>query len=61
MLQLTFKEDETLRIGDDITIKTSRPRDRDDYGYSKQVKLEVDAPKHVKLLREELLDTVRKD
>ena len=61
MLKLTFKEDQALHIGDDITIKISRPRDRDDCGYSKHVKLKVDAPKHVKVLREELLDSVRKD
>ena len=56
MLALTFKEGETLHIGDDITIKISRPHDRDDFGYSNQVKLAVDAPAGVLVLREELVE-----
>ncbi len=39
MFKLTFKKGEALHFGDDITIKISCPRDRDDYGYSNQVKL----------------------
>jgi carbon storage regulator len=47
MLVLTRKKDETIRIGDDITIKIIDIDNR-------QVKLGIEAPKHVAINREEI-------
>ena len=59
MLVLTFKEGEAFRIGDDITICVERKLDRDEYAYSNQVTLAVDAPKYIDVHREELLEENR--
>jgi carbon storage regulator len=47
MLVLTRKKEETIRIGDDITIKVIDIDNR-------QVKLGIEAPKHVAVNREEI-------
>jgi carbon storage regulator len=47
MLVLTRKKEETIRIGDNITIKII---DLD----NRQVKLGIEAPKHVAINREEI-------
>lgn len=49
MLVLTRKPAETIQIGDDIVIKVIRTG-------SNSVKLGVDAPDHVRVMRGELLD-----
>jgi len=47
MLVLTRKKEETIRIGDDITIKVIDIDNR-------QVKLGIEAPKHIAVNREEI-------
>jgi carbon storage regulator len=47
MLVLTRKKEESIRIGDDITIKIVDIDNR-------QVKLGIEAPKHVAINREEI-------
>jgi carbon storage regulator len=55
MLVLGRKENETIHIGDDIKLTITKTRDK--YG---QVKVGIDAPSHVKILRGELYEKERK-
>jgi carbon storage regulator len=48
MLVLTRKEGESIKIGNDITIKVYK------IGIN-QVKVAIDAPKHLDIVREELI------
>ena len=48
MLVLTRKKDESIRIGDDIVIKVIRTG-------KGHIKIGVDAPQHIRVVREELL------
>ncbi|MGL4739282.1 MAG: carbon storage regulator CsrA [Sarcina sp.] len=54
MLALTRKTNETIVIGDDIEITIVK------IGES-SVKLSVNAPKNIKILRKELVDDVKKE
>jgi len=51
MLVLTRKKEESIRIGDDITIKIVDIDNR-------QVKLGIEAPKHVAINREEIYQRI---
>ena len=51
MLVLTRKKEESIRIGDDITIKIVDIDNR-------QVKLGIEAPKHVSINREEIYQRI---
>lgn len=52
MLVLTRKKEETIRIGDDITIKIIDIDNR-------QVKLGIEAPKHIAVNREEIYERIQ--
>ena len=61
MLTITLKEDEQLYIGDNIILSCQRHQDPllkrcGNPSLTKQVKVAIDAPKEVKILRSELLD-----
>jgi carbon storage regulator len=51
MLVLTRKKEESIRIGDDITIKIVDIDNR-------QVKLGIEAPKHIAINREEIYQRI---
>lgn len=52
MLILSRKIDEKIRIGDDIVITLIEV-------HGEQVKIGVEAPKHVKVFRQEVLDAIQ--
>lgn len=52
MLILSRKIDEKIRIGDDITITLIEV-------HGDQVKIGVEAPKHVKVFRQEVFDAIQ--
>ena len=59
MLNLKIKEGELLHIGDSITLIFERHQDpilakAGIPSHSKQVKIGIDAPRHIKILRSEL-------
>lgn len=55
MLVLTLKPDEQIHIGDDIVLTLTRILD------TGRVKLGVEAPPEVTVLREELLSNIREE
>ena len=52
MLLLTRKDGESITIGDDITVTVVRSGDG-------QVRLGIDAPRHVAVHRQEVADRIR--
>ena len=52
MLVLTRKQNEKIRIGSNIVINILSISDH-------QVKIGIEAPSHIKILREEIYDTVK--
>lgn len=54
MLVLSRKKDESILIGDDITITVIKLDDG-------TVKLAIDAPKDIKILRKELVEQVKEE
>ena len=52
MLILSRKVDEKIKVGDDITITIIEVR-------GDQVKIGVEAPKHVKVFRQEVFDAIQ--
>jgi carbon storage regulator len=54
MLILTRKQDEKIKIGDDITVTIIELR-------SDQVKIGIEAPKEVKVFRQEVLRAIQKE
>lgn len=54
MLILSRKVDEKIKIGDDITLTIIEVK-------GEQVKIGVEAPKHVKVFRQEVFEAIQKE
>lgn len=57
MLILTRKPGEALKIGDDICVRIAEPKNI----HGNSVRIGIDAPKHVSIVREELLERDAED